>query len=115
MSLTFPEWPPKKALVAIPPPPLAPPPPPPSPSLTSACSDAEEAARRRNGYELQGYRMRVEIARGGDQTNAVRNNYVPPRNSAGFRVLVKGLPKSASWQDLKVCEVPFAIVHHSIN
>ncbi|PNH01982.1 Pre-mRNA-splicing factor SF2 [Tetrabaena socialis] len=65
---------------------------------------AEEAARRRNNYEFAGLRMRVEIARGGEGQGAqqpLRMGYRPIRNTLGFRLYVKGLPRSASWQDLK--------------
>ncbi|KAG2439637.1 hypothetical protein HXX76_004989 [Chlamydomonas incerta] len=65
---------------------------------------AEEAARRRNNYEFAGMRMRVEIARGGEAAGAqqpLRIGYRPIRNTAGFRLYVKNLPRSASWQDLK--------------
>ena len=60
--------------------------------------DAEEAVRRRDGYDFYGYRLRVEVARGGSGLRA------PPARSTGFRCLVKGLPRTASWQDLKVCK-----------
>lgn len=68
--------------------------------------DAAEAANRRNNYDYYGYRLRCEIARGGEASReaAVKSAYRPPRNSAGYRLFVKGLPKSASWQDLKVGE-----------
>eukprot|EP00197_Chlamydomonas_leiostraca_P012261 CAMPEP_0202869442 /NCGR_PEP_ID=MMETSP1391-20130828/12454_1 /ASSEMBLY_ACC=CAM_ASM_000867 /TAXON_ID=1034604 /ORGANISM="Chlamydomonas leiostraca, Strain SAG 11-49" /LENGTH=271 /DNA_ID=CAMNT_0049549757 /DNA_START=80 /DNA_END=896 /DNA_ORIENTATION=+ len=60
--------------------------------------DAEEAVRRRDGVDFYGYRIRVEIARGG--TGRASESFRPPR-SAGWRVIVKGLPHTASWQDLK--------------
>ncbi|PWA67425.1 hypothetical protein CTI12_AA314830 [Artemisia annua] len=44
--------------------------------------DADDAIRGRDGYDFDGHRLRVELAHGG-------------------RVLVTGLPSSASWQDLK--------------
>lgn len=71
----------------------------------SHCRSAEEAARRRNNYEFAGMRMRVEIARGGEAAGAqqpLRIGYRPIRNTMGFRLYVKNLPRSASWQDLKV-------------
>ncbi len=70
------------------------------------CRSAEEAARRRNGYEFANLRMRVEIARGGDGAavnQPLRTGYRPIRNTMGYRLYVKGLPRTASWQDLKVC------------
>lgn len=69
------------------------------------CRSAEEAARRRNGYEFANLRMRVEIARGGDGASVnqpLRTGYRPIRNTMGYRLYVKGLPRTASWQDLKV-------------
>lgn len=69
----------------------------------SLCRDAQEAARRRDGYEFGGSRLRVEVAKGGNETqSAPRAAYRAPRGAAGYRILIKGLPKSASWQDLKV-------------
>lgn len=71
--------------------------------LISLRRDAQEAARRRDGYEFGGSRLRVEVAKGGNETqSAPRAAYRAPRGAAGYRILIKGLPKSASWQDLKV-------------
>eukprot|EP00195_Chlamydomonas_chlamydogama_P006441 CAMPEP_0202900642 /NCGR_PEP_ID=MMETSP1392-20130828/11957_1 /ASSEMBLY_ACC=CAM_ASM_000868 /TAXON_ID=225041 /ORGANISM="Chlamydomonas chlamydogama, Strain SAG 11-48b" /LENGTH=224 /DNA_ID=CAMNT_0049587077 /DNA_START=146 /DNA_END=819 /DNA_ORIENTATION=+ len=62
--------------------------------------DAEEAARRRDGVDFLGNRIRCEIAKGGDQSST--RNYRPVNaRSSGYRVVVKNLPRSASWQDLK--------------
>ncbi|KAK9103954.1 hypothetical protein Sjap_021208 [Stephania japonica] len=74
--------------------------------------DVEDAIRGRDGYTFDGCRLRVELAHGGrgsssiDRRNDHRNggngrfNGIPPRHSE-FRVVVRGLPSSASWQDLK--------------
>eukprot|EP00887_Chlorella_sp_A99_P005941 scaffold29.g5941.t1 len=85
--------------------------------------DAEDAVRGRDGYDFYGQRLRVEIARGardragggggfgdrggfgggggfGDRPRGPPGVDVRPRGT-GFRVTVKGLPLSASWQDLK--------------
>ena len=65
------------------------------------CRDANDAARGRDGYDFYGNRLRVEMSRG------ARDSRPPPApptfrgRGTGFRVLVKGLPISASWQDLK--------------
>jgi hypothetical protein len=92
--------------------------------------DAVEAVRGRDGYEFEGSRLRCELARGppsragpgggsfggggggyGDRGGfeVPRGRAVPPPLPRGgftkgskFRVMVKGLPPSASWQDLKV-------------
>ena len=56
--------------------------------------DAEDAIRRRDGYELGGFRIRVEQAKGGFVSTSSRG---PPRRGQ-FRVRVTGLPVSASWQ-----------------
>ncbi|TKV96180.1 hypothetical protein SEVIR_9G412400v4 [Setaria viridis] len=72
--------------------------------------DAEDAIAGRDGYNFDGHRLRVEPAHGG-RGNASSHD----RGSGGFgggarrgvsrhseyRVLVTGLPSSASWQDLK--------------
>lgn len=61
--------------------------------------DADEAARRRDGVDFLGNRLRVEVAKGGDS----RSNHRPVNvRTTGYRVVIKGLPRSASWQDLKV-------------
>ena len=66
------------------------------------CRDAQDAARGRDGYDFFGNRLRVEMSRG------ARERGPPPApptfrgRGTGFRVLIKGLPISASWQDLKV-------------
>lgn len=78
--------------------------------------DAEDAIRGRDGYDFDGHRLRVELAHGGRGNsssdrynsgnnsghNGGRNNHkfgAPKRTE--YRVLVTGLPHSASWQDLK--------------
>ena len=74
--------------------------------------DASDAVRDRDRYRFDGAELRVEIVRG-------RNSRVQPHRDSGgdggghrggggprpageFRVVVTGLPESASWQDLKV-------------
>ncbi|XP_019428258.1 PREDICTED: serine/arginine-rich-splicing factor SR34-like isoform X3 [Lupinus angustifolius] len=78
--------------------------------------DAEDAIRGRDGYDFDGHRLRVELAhggrgnsssRGGDRYNSRSNGRGEGGRGGGiskrsdFRVLVTGLPSSASWQDLK--------------
>lgn len=81
------------------------------------CSDARDAIRGRDGYELDGCRIRVEMTRGvgprgpggrplygpdrGERDRRPPPPRGPPRRS-GYRVLVTGLPVTGSWQDLKV-------------
>ncbi|RVE43051.1 hypothetical protein evm_012282 [Chilo suppressalis] len=75
--------------------------------------DADDAVRARDGYDYDGYRLRVEFPRGGGgggrgargggggdrfPRGAARG---PPARRSEFRVLVTGLPPSGSWQDLK--------------
>ncbi|CAG9791142.1 unnamed protein product [Diatraea saccharalis] len=74
--------------------------------------DADDAVRARDGYDYDGYRLRVEFPRGGGgggrgargggerfgQRGAARG---PPARRSEYRVLVTGLPPSGSWQDLK--------------
>lgn len=80
--------------------------------------DADDAVKARDGYDYDGYRLRVEFPRGGgrsDPRTAGRNprdcsnsregsrnaNRGPPTKRSQYRVLVTGLPPSGSWQDLK--------------
>ncbi|CAK9175325.1 unnamed protein product [Ilex paraguariensis] len=73
--------------------------------------DAEDAIRGRDGYEFDGYRLRVELAHGGRGHSSSTDRYSSHSSGRGrrggvsrrseYRVLVTGLPSSASWQDLK--------------
>ncbi|WJX79773.1 Serine/arginine-rich splicing factor sr34b [Trifolium repens] len=75
--------------------------------------DAEDAIRGRDGYDFDGHRLRVEAAHGGRGTggnSSSRDRHSSHSNGRGgrgvsrrseYRVLVNGLPSSASWQDLK--------------
>ncbi|XP_075219207.1 serine/arginine-rich splicing factor 1A-like [Lycorma delicatula] len=74
--------------------------------------DAEDAVRARDGYDYDGYRLRVEFPRGGGPSgfrgrgNGGGNSSGgrgrgPPARRSQYRVLVTGLPPSGSWQDLK--------------
>ncbi|KAL5078805.1 hypothetical protein RYX36_007226 [Vicia faba] len=74
--------------------------------------DAEDAIRGRDGYDFNGRRLRVEAAHGGRGTgnSSSRDRHSSQSNGRGgrgvsrrseYRVLVSGLPSSASWQDLK--------------
>jgi len=74
--------------------------------------DAEDACRGRDGYDYDGYRLRVELAHGGSRRSRGRDDgrsHGRGRSEGtisrrtDYRVLVTGLPSSASWQDLKVC------------
>ncbi|XP_009411675.2 serine/arginine-rich splicing factor SR30-like [Musa acuminata AAA Group] len=72
--------------------------------------DAEDAIRGRDGYNFDGHRLRVELAHGGrgqsssfdrhsSHSSGGRRGGVSRRTE--YRVMVTGLPSSASWQDLK--------------
>ncbi|GLT38005.1 hypothetical protein SLA2020_122810 [Shorea laevis] len=71
--------------------------------------DAEDAIRGRDGYNFDGYRLRVELAHGGRRPSSSVDRYSSysgsssrgPARHSDYRVLVTGLPSSASWQDLK--------------
>ncbi|RWR94651.1 RNA recognition motif domain-containing protein [Cinnamomum micranthum f. kanehirae] len=73
--------------------------------------DAEDAIRGRDGYPFDGHRLRVELAHGGRGQSSSHDRYSSYSGSGGsrggvsrrsdYRVLVTGLPSSASWQDLK--------------
>mmetsp|Transcript_6290 Transcript_6290/g.14465 ORF Transcript_6290/g.14465 Transcript_6290/m.14465 type:complete len:288 (+) Transcript_6290:72-935(+) len=67
--------------------------------------DAADAVHYRDGYDFDGGRIRVEVMRGGGgfgggfggpPTDVTRGS-----GTSQYRVIVDGLPKSASWQDLK--------------
>ncbi|XP_073100251.1 serine/arginine-rich splicing factor SR30 isoform X2 [Elaeis guineensis] len=72
--------------------------------------DAEDAIHGRDGYKFDGHRLRVEFARGGRGYSSSMDRYSSYSSSGSrggvlrrseYRVLVTGLPSSASWQDLK--------------
>jgi len=70
--------------------------------------DADDAIYGRDGYDFAGYRLRVELAHGGRGTSYDRSNSYSSSGRRGgaarrsdYRVMVTGLPSSASWQDLK--------------
>ncbi|KZS02794.1 Serine/arginine-rich splicing factor 1, partial [Daphnia magna] len=92
--------------------------------------DAEDAVHARDGYDYDGYRLRVEFPRGsqnsggghrgssgrsggrgggdgggrgggdGGGSNGGRSRG-PPARRTNYRVIVTGLPPTGSWQDLK--------------
>uniref|UniRef100_A0A803KNZ9 RRM domain-containing protein n=1 Tax=Chenopodium quinoa TaxID=63459 RepID=A0A803KNZ9_CHEQI len=71
--------------------------------------DAEDAVYGRNGYDFDGHRLRVEFAHGGrgSLSSDRHSSYGGSSYRGGapkhtdYRVMVTGLPSSASWQDLK--------------
>ncbi|KAH7960204.1 hypothetical protein HPB49_017646 [Dermacentor silvarum] len=66
--------------------------------------DAEDAVQARDGYDYDGYRLRVEFPRGsapGRGSMGPGRGRGPPARRSQYRVLVSGLPPSGSWQDLK--------------
>lgn len=72
--------------------------------------DAEDAIRYRDGYKFDGFRLRVEFAHGGRGYSSSVDHYSSYSSGGSsravskrsdYRVLVTGLPPSASWQDLK--------------
>ncbi|XAR58442.1 hypothetical protein NMG60_11013831 [Bertholletia excelsa] len=73
--------------------------------------DADDAIRGRDGYDFDGHRLRVELAHGGRGHSSSIDRYSSHSSGRGgrygvsrrteYRVLVTGLPSSASWQDLK--------------
>ncbi|KAL3843499.1 hypothetical protein ACJIZ3_000902 [Penstemon smallii] len=68
--------------------------------------DADDAIRSRDGYNFDGHRLRVELAHGGRGSSSY-DRYSSGSSRGGvsrrsdYRVLITGLPSSASWQDLK--------------
>jgi len=71
--------------------------------------DAEDAVYARDGYDYDGYKLRVEFPRGGGFRGATGAATYgesgrargPPARRSSFRVIVSGLPPTGSWQDLK--------------
>ncbi|XP_067614146.1 serine/arginine-rich splicing factor 1-like [Eurosta solidaginis] len=85
--------------------------------------DAEDAVKARDGYDYDGYRLRVEFprgdgprnyrggggggrydgggGRGGGSSGSGGNRGGQPSKRTQYRVLITGLPLSGSWQDLK--------------
>lgn len=70
--------------------------------------DADDAVHERDGYNFEGYTLRVEFPRGGRGGRfggggrgggSFRGG--PPARRSGYRVSISGLPPSGSWQDLK--------------
>ncbi|XBI71641.1 hypothetical protein VPH35_065806 [Triticum aestivum] len=95
--------------------------------------DAEDACAGRDGYNFDGNRLRVEPAHGGRGSGGPSHDRSSSFGGGGgggggggrrgvsrhtdYRVLVTGLPSSASWQDLKdhmrrAGDVCFAEVYH---
>eukprot|EP01036_Dinobryon_divergens_P029450 gene29450-38546_t len=69
--------------------------------------DAEDAIRARDGYNYDGYRLRVEFAKG-ERRGGFDDRREPPRKGGGgggrrtdYGVIVTNLPRGCSWQDLK--------------
>lgn len=79
--------------------------------------DADDAMRGRNGYDYDGYRLRVEYPRGngppmrggghfmggggGGRYEPGRGRGGPPSKRTNNRVVISGLPPTGSWQDIK--------------
>jgi len=72
--------------------------------------DADDAVYARDGYDYDGYKLRVEFPRGGGGSfrgSRDRGGYRgdrrpgPPARRSQYRVMVTGLPPTGSWQDLK--------------
>nr|F4JHI7.1 RecName: Full=Serine/arginine-rich splicing factor SR34B; Short=At-SR34B; Short=At-SRp34B; Short=AtSR34B; AltName: Full=SER/ARG-rich protein 34B [Arabidopsis thaliana] len=81
--------------------------------------DADDAIYGRDGYDFDGHHLRVELAHGGRRSSHdARGSYSGrgrggrgggdgggrergPSRRSEYRVVVSGLPSSASWQDLK--------------
>lgn len=68
--------------------------------LTVVSRDAHDAVRERDGSRVLGERIRVEIAKGTSGPPPAPRDWRD--KGTGFRIIVDGLPKHASWQDLKV-------------
>ena len=70
--------------------------------------DCEDAVKGRNGYDMDGFRLRCDFSRGGNRGGFSREDRIrgsrppgPPSRRTEWRCRISGLPKSGSWQDLK--------------
>ena len=68
--------------------------------------DAEDAVYARDGFDYDGYRLRVEFPKGGGGSfrggrSGGGGGRGPPARRSQYRVMVTGLPPTGSWQDLK--------------
>jgi len=76
--------------------------------------DADDAIRERDGYNYDGYVLRVELphavgggrgrprsSRGNDYGSRSRGGPPSGGRRSDYRVIISDLPKTASWQDLK--------------
>ncbi len=74
--------------------------------------DAEDAVHARDGYDYDGYKLRVEFPRGGGSggggmgggfrgSGGGGGGRGPPARRSQYRCMVTGLPPTGSWQDLK--------------
>ena len=61
----------------------------------------------RDGYDYDGYRLRVEFPKGGGGSfrgargGGSGRGRGPPARRSQYRVMITGLPPTGSWQDLK--------------
>jgi hypothetical protein len=72
-------------------------------SRSVSCRDALDAVKGRDGSRYFGDRMRVEVAKGTAGPPPAPRDWRD--KGTGYRIIVEGLPRHASWQDLKVCRM----------
>lgn len=65
--------------------------------------DAEDSIRGRDGYNFDGYKLRVELQKGsrGSMAKSFVPRGGPPTKRSDYRCIVSGLPPTGSWQDVK--------------
>lgn len=72
--------------------------------------DAEDSIKGRDGYNFDGYRLRVELQKGprnnGPSGGGRGGGYGdrrggPPTRRSEYRCIISGLPPTGSWQDIK--------------
>jgi arginine/serine-rich splicing factor 1/9 len=64
--------------------------------------DADDAIEGRDGYNFDGYKLRVEIQKGPRNPGMPRpNRSGPPTRRSDYRCIITNLPPTGSWQDLK--------------
>lgn len=64
--------------------------------------DADDAIDGRDGYNFDGYKLRVEIQKGPRNPGVPRpSRSGPPTRRSDYRCIITNLPPTGSWQDLK--------------
>lgn len=63
--------------------------------------DAEDSIKGRDGYNFDGYKLRVEIQKASRNSRPFAPRGGPPTRRSEYRCIISGLPPTGSWQDIK--------------